>query len=178
LKKRGLLVGNRVAITIMSNMGVRIALKDMGINYDIANVGDRHVVEKMISTGAILGGEDSGHTIFLDQHTTGDGMLTALNLIEAMAEASSPLSELSKIMTVLPQVLMNVEVQSRSKIKDIPEIMEIIQSVETQLGEKGRVLVRYSGTQPLCRIMVEGPTKEECEKFCRQIAKVVKDQIG
>jgi len=171
-------MGSRVVITVMSNMGIQIALKDMGIDYDVAKVGDRHVVENMISIGAILGGEDSGHTIFLDQHTTGDGILTALNLIEAMTEASKPLSELSEIMTVLPQVLMNVEVRQRPEIKDVPEIMEIIKSIETHLSEKGRVLVRYSGTQPLCRIMVEGPTKEECEKFCRQIAKVVKDQIG
>ena len=178
LNKKGLLDGNRVVITVMSNMGVRIALKDMGIDYDIAKVGDRHVVEKMISTGATLGGEDSGHTIFLNQHTTGDGILTALNLIEAMTDASKPLSELSKIMTVLPQALMNVDVRRRPEIKDVPEIMDVIKSIETHLGKKGRVLVRYSGTQPLCRVMVEGPTQKESEKFCRQIAGVVKKQLG
>jgi len=178
LNKRGLLMGNRVVITVMSNMGVRIALKDMGIDYDVAKVGDRHVVEKMISTGATLGGEDSGHTIFLDQHTTGDGMLTALNLIEAMTEESSPLSELSKIMTILPQVLLNVEVRRKPEIEDVPEIMEIIKSIETHLSEKGRVLVRYSGTQPFCRIMVEGPNLEDTDRFCRQIAEVVKAKLA
>jgi len=178
MKKKGLLVGNRVVGTVMSNKGLWFAFKDMGIDHDVADVGDRHVVKKMISSGAILGGEGSGHTVFLNHHTTGDGMLTALKLIEAMKEEASPLSELSKIMNVFPQVLMNVEVQKTPKIETVPEILEVIKSVEKHLGEKGRVLVRYSGTQPFCRIMVEGPTIDETRKYCKQLADIIQIKIG
>ena len=178
LKQKGLLKGNRVVSTIMSNMGLGVALKDMGIQHIMAKVGDRHVMEKMIAYGAILGGEDSGHMIFLDHHTTGDGMLTALRLMEVMNEESKPLSELKKIMTVFPQILINVEVTHKPDIETTPEIKDAIQSVEKRLKGKGRVLIRYSGTQPVCRIMVEGPTIDETTEYCNQLADMVKDKLG
>jgi phosphoglucosamine mutase len=178
LKRKGLLKNNLVVSTVMSNLGLRLALKDMGIQHLMTRVGDRYVLEQMRANGAIIGGEDSGHMIFLDQHTTGDGMLTAIRLIQTMCDENKPLSELSRIMAVFPQVLLNVDVQQKPEIEGVPEIMAAIRSVEKILGEKGRVLVRYSGTQPLCRVMVEGPEKEETQRYCRQIADVVKAVLG
>lgn len=175
LKQKQRLENNIVVSTVMSNMGLGAALKHMGIQHVTAKVGDRYVLEEMISSGAVIGGEDSGHMIFSKHLATGDGILTALRLIEAMKEEqATPLSELTKIMTVFPQVLINVDVKSKPDIETIPEIMDAIRSVEKRLNGEGRVLVRYSGTQPLCRIMVEGPTVDDTEKYCRQIADVVK----
>jgi phosphoglucosamine mutase len=178
MKKKGLLKGNRVVSTVMSNIGLGHALKEMGIKHMTTNVGDRYVMEKMVSSGAILGGEDSGHMIFLNYHTTGDGILAALRLIEAMKEESKPISELFKIMTVFPQVLINVDVARKPDLKNVPVIKDAIKSVETRLEKKGRVVVRYSGTQPICRIMVEGPTIDETRKYCRQLADIVKETLG
>jgi phosphoglucosamine mutase len=132
----------------------------------------------MRASEAAIGGEDSGHMIFSDHHTTGDGMLTALKLIEAMQIESKPLSELGAIMAVFPQVLINVDVRYKPEIQSIPEVAEVIKSVENKLGEQGRVLVRYSGTQPLCRIMVEAPTEEDTKQYCTQIAEIIKLKFG
>jgi phosphoglucosamine mutase len=178
MKKKDQLKSNTVVSTVMSNMGLGIALEDMGIKNIKASVGDRYVLESMIHSGAVLGGEDSGHMIFLDHQTTGDGILTALKLIEALKDESKHLSELVKIMNVFPQVLINVEVKNKPDISSIPNLTETIKVVEKNLAGKGRVLVRYSGTQPLCRVMVEGPTLELTEKYCHEIADSVKEQIG
>lgn len=178
MKQKGLLKGNQVVSTVMSNMGLGEALEKMGIKHMMSKVGDRYVMEKMVSSGAILGGEDSGHMIFLNHHTTGDGILAALRLIEAMKEELKPLSELCKIMTVFPQVLINVDVASKPELKNIPDIKDGIKSVETVLGKKGRVVIRYSGTQPICRVMVEGPTMDETRKYCKQLADIVKLTLG
>jgi len=178
LKRKGLLKNNLVVSTVMSNLGLRLALKELGISHLMAQVGDRYVLEQMNANGAVIGGEDSGHMIFLDQHTTGDGMLTAIQLLQAMQEENKPLSELSRVMDVFPQVLLNIEVRDKPQIESIPEIMDAIRSVETVLGEKGRVLVRYSGTQPLCRVMVEGSDKDETRRYCQKIADVVKATLG
>jgi phosphoglucosamine mutase len=178
LKRKGLLKNNLAVSTVMSNLGLRLALKDMGIRHLMTQVGDRYVLEEMRANGAIIGGEDSGHMIFLDQHTTGDGMLTAIRLIQTLCEENKPLSELSRIMAVFPQVLLNIDVQKKPEIEGVPEIMAAIRSVEGRLGEKGRVLVRYSGTQPLCRVMVEGPDKDETQRYCQQIADVVKSTLS
>jgi phosphoglucosamine mutase len=178
LKRRGLLKNNLVVSTVMSNLGLRLALKKLGIRHLMAPVGDRYVLQQMNANGAVIGGEDSGHMIFLDQHTTGDGMLTAIRLIETMCEENRPLSELSQIMTVFPQVLLNIDVHRKPAIENVPEIMTAIRSVEDCLGEKGRVLVRYSGTQPLCRVMVEGPEKDNTRRYCQQIADAVKAVLG
>jgi phosphoglucosamine mutase len=178
LKQRELLKNNLVVSTVMSNLGLGLALKDMGITHKMTDVGDRYVMEAMVASGAVLGGEDSGHMIFLDQHTTGDGILAALRLIEVMHAESKPLSELCKIMAVFPQALRNVEVAHKPDLETVPEIQDAIKSVEKNLGQQGRVLVRYSGTQPICRIMVEGPTKEETDRHCRQLAEIIKDKLS
>jgi phosphoglucosamine mutase len=178
LKQKECLKGNQVVSTVMSNLGLRIALNGMGIKHAFSKVGDRHVVEKMISLGAVLGGEDSGHVIFLGHHTTGDGILTALKLMEVIKTESKPLSELSQVMTVYPQVLINVEVRHKPDLDTIPDIKDAIKSLEHRLGDEGRVLVRYSGTEPLCRVMVEGPTLNETNKHCRELADVIKKSIG
>ncbi|MFC1886996.1 phosphoglucosamine mutase [Thermodesulfobacteriota bacterium] len=178
MKKRGILKNNLVVSTVMSNVGFGIALETLGINHLTTDVGDRYVLEKMIQTGAVLGGEDSGHLIFLDHHTTGDGLLSALRLISALKAESKKLSELGCLMTVFPQVLMNVEVDKKPDIGTVPEVMRAIGRVESELGKKGRVLVRYSGTQPLCRVMVEGPEMEKTKEYCQYLSDVIKDSIG
>jgi phosphoglucosamine mutase len=178
MKQTETLKGNCVVSTVMSNLGLRLSLKEMGITHIESKVGDRHVVEKMMSSGAVLGGEDSGHMIFLDHHTTGDGILTALRLIEIIQAESKPLSELRKIMTVLPQVLINVEVSHKPDIETVSEIKNAIISVERRLGNEGRVLVRYSGTEPLCRVMVEGPGIDKTRIYCQELADVIKNTLG
>lgn len=178
LKQIGRLKGNRAVSTVMSNLGLGLALKNMSIAHELSDVGDRHVVEKMISTGAVLGGEDSGHVVFLDHHTTGDGILTALKLIEVMKTQSASLSALCRVMTVFPQVLVNVEVRHKPLLDTIPEIKDAITSVEDRLGDAGRVLVRYSGTEPLCRVMVEGPTADATDDCCRELAEVIRKKLG
>ena len=178
LKKRGELENNVIVTTVMSNIGLKLALSKMGIDLLLADVGDRHVMEMMISSGSILGGEDSGHTIFLKHHTTGDGILTALKLIESMQCEEKSLSELSRIMTVYPQTLINIPVKKQPDLNEDPDIQDIIKSVESRLGEKGRVLVRYSGTRPLCRVMVEGPTEDETKHLAAQIVEVVTQKLA
>jgi phosphoglucosamine mutase len=178
MKQAGRLAGNRVVATVMSNMGLKIALKKQGILLSQAQVGDRHVMEMMKSEGAVLGGEDSGHTLFLDRHTTGDGILTALQILEAMRSASRPLSELAGIMSVFPQILINVPVGEKPDIDSVAGIQDAVRQVETRLGDEGRVLIRYSGTQPLCRVMVEGPSQKETRTFAELIAEKVRVTIG
>ena len=173
MKKQGLLTNNLVVRTVMSNIGLGLALESLGIDSVMAGVGDRCVIEEMQTRGASLGGEDSGHLIFLRHHTTGDGIITALQLAAAMKNEGKPLSELAKVMKVFPQMLININVKSRPEIETAPEIMTAIRDVERRLGGQGRVLVRYSGTQNMCRVMVEGPTPEETERCCREIAEVV-----
>ncbi len=175
-KQTGKLDNNIVVSTVMSNVGLGNTLAQLGIRHEITGVGDRKVLERMKETGALIGGEDSGHMIFLDEQTTGDGVLSALKLIEVMQETKKPLSELAKVMTVYPQVLINVEVDaSRPDFMKVPMVADAIKAVESQLGSQGRVLVRYSGTQPLLRVMVEGPeedlTRQCCEKICAAIRK-------
>jgi phosphoglucosamine mutase len=132
----------------------------------------------MQSKGASIGGEESGHIIFLEHHTTGDGIITALQVLAAMKKAEKPLSELAQVMKVFPQSLINVEVKNKPELSTIPEIRQAITGVEEQLGDKGRVLVRYSGTQPMCRVMVEGPAHEETENYCKQIADLIREKLG
>ena len=174
-----LLSANPVVVTtVMSNLGFGMALKNMGLRHIQAKVGDRYVMQEMIKADAIMGGEDSGHMIFLNHHTTGDGMLAALKLIEAMQSSSKPLSTLAKVMSVFPQCLINVNVKSKPPIDSVDSVKQEIERVESHLGDNGRVLVRYSGTQPQCRVMVEGPSHDETEALCRQIAAVVERELG
>jgi phosphoglucosamine mutase len=169
---------NAVVCTVMSNMGFHQAMKKLGLTVHTTQVGDRYVMQKMVDSDAVLGGEDSGHIIFRDRHTTGDGIMAALRLLDAVQAAGRPLSELSRIMMVFPQVLINVDVRSKPDLGSIPEIARAIERVEIELGRQGRVLVRYSGTQSQCRVMVEGPVVEQTQICCRQIADVVRKALG
>jgi phosphoglucosamine mutase len=178
MKKEGSLTNNLVVRTVMSNIGLSVALKNMQVDSVMTKVGDRYVLEEMQAKGGAIGGEESGHIIFLQHHTTGDGILTALQVLSAMKKEGKPLSELAKIMHVFPQSLINVDTKSRPEISTVPEIVSVIKAVEQKLGDKGRVLVRYSGTQNMCRVMVEGPTKEETLEFCKQIADVIRAKLG
>jgi phosphoglucosamine mutase len=173
LKKEGQLKNNLVIRTVMSNLGLTVAFQKLGIDSVFAPVGDRFVLEEMLARGAVIGGEDSGHLIFLKHHTTGDGLITALQILAALKKEGRPLSELARIMSVFPQMLINIDVKRKPEIETVPEIMAAIKKAEKALGDKGRVLVRYSGTQNMCRVMVEGPTKKETETHCRRIADVV-----
>ena len=173
LKKEGQLKNNLVIRTVMSNLGLTVAFQKLGIDSVFAPVGDRFVLEEMLARGAVIGGEDSGHLIFLKHHTTGDGLITALQILAALKKEGRPLSELARIMSVFPQMLINIDVKRKPGIETMPEIMAVIKKAEKALGDKGRVLVRYSGTQNMCRVMVEGPTKKETETHCRRIADVV-----
>ena len=174
LKKEGQLKNDLLVSTVMSNIGLSVACKKYGFSHHASKVGDRYVLEDMQRLGAVIGGEESGHMIFLDHHTTGDGILTAMQLIAAMVSEGKPLSELAALMDVFPQKLINVEVTNKPDIATVPEIMKAIQEVEARLGDEGRVLVRYSGTQNVCRVMVEGPTDELTRTYCGQLADVVK----
>jgi phosphoglucosamine mutase len=178
LKKKNRLKNNLVVSTVMSNMGLGVALKQMGISHAKSGVGDRYVLEKMHAGGAVLGGEDSGHMIFLEHHTTGDGILAALQLMAVIQSESKPLSELARIMHVYPQFLLNVAVKTKKDIQGVREITDEIRRVENSLGQAGRVLVRYSGTQSICRVMVEGPDKEKTKTYCHRIAAVVKKELN
>lgn len=179
MEEKGELTNNPMVVTtVMSNLGFGAALKQMGLGHIKTQVGDRYVMAEMIKAGAVLGGEDSGHMIFLNHHTTGDGMLAALKLMQAMRSSGKPLSKMATIMTVFPQCLINVDVKSKPNIDTIDAVMRAIDNVENQLGDNGRVLVRYSGTQPQCRVMVEGPTDRETKALCQQIAAVVERELG
>lgn len=178
MKKKGLLKGNVVVSTIMSNMGFKQALKKMGITHKATQVGDRYVMQEMLAAGAVLGGEDSGHMIFMDSHSTGDGLLAALRLLAAMADDGRPLSELSRVMTVFPQVLINVDVAAKPDLKTLPNVTAALLEAEKKLGAGGRVLVRYSGTQAQCRVMVEAAQMAVAQQECRRIADVIKADIG
>jgi phosphoglucosamine mutase len=178
LKEQGRLRNDLLVTTVMSNLGLRVACKRYGIKHHASNVGDRYVLEDMRRLGGVIGGEDSGHIIILDCHTTGDGIIAAIQLLAAMVRAGKPLSELARLMDIFPQKLINVDVKSRPEIKTVPEIMKVIERIEKALGEEGRVLVRYSGTQNMCRVMVEGPSEAVTEKYCKEIAGIIKTVLG
>jgi phosphoglucosamine mutase len=178
LKKEGRLKNDLLVSTVMSNLGLRVACKKYGFRHHASDVGDRYVLADMLRLGAVIGGEDAGHMIFLEHHKTGDGIIGAMQLIAAMLREGKPLSELARLMDVFPQKLINIDVQSKPDISDIPAITQAIGQAQRELGDEGRILVRYSGTQNMCRVMVEGPSPELTEKYCRQIADVVKREIG
>jgi phosphoglucosamine mutase len=178
LKEQGKLKNDLLVSTVMSNLGLRVACKKYGFKHHASKVGDRYVLEDMLQLGGVLGGEDSGHMIFLDHHTTGDGILTSLQLLAAMVRTGKPLSELARMMDIYPQKLINVDVRSKPDIQTVPQVMELINKIEKELGEEGRVLVRYSGTQNMCRVMVEGPSDAVTEKCCVEIADIVKKVLG
>jgi len=178
MKDKGQLSKNMVVSTVMSNIGLGIALKEFGIDHVTTHVGDKFGLREMLAKGACVGGEDSGHMIFLDYHTTGDGIIAAVKVAEAIKNTKESLSELAGVMKVFPQTLINVEVKKKPPIETVPGIVAAIERVEEILGDGGRVFVRYSGTQPMCRVMVEGPAHDETERFGKEIAGVVSRELG
>ena len=175
---RGLLRKNKVVGTVMSNVGFHAAMSELGIEVGVAAVGDRCVLEMMKEEGVVVGGESSGHIIFHNHHTTGDGILSALQLVSIMRETGRPLSELAKVMRVFPQTLINVDVAEKPDLDGIAELQAAVKTAEAELGDQGRVLIRYSGTQSMCRVMVEGPTDEMTRGIAERLAGVVEKCIG
>ncbi len=177
-KERGLLKNNEVVATVMSNFGFFAAMKEMGIETAVTDVGDRYVLERMLEDDAVLGGEASGHVIFHNHHATGDGIIAALQLLSIMRETGKTLSELGKVMEIFPQKLINLSVKEKPPVEEIAGMPEAIKTAEKELADKGRVLVRYSGTQHMCRVMVEGPTEEMTNRIAEDLADIVRNAIG
>ncbi len=176
--KRNQLNKNTLVATVMSNLGLNLALKKNGLRIIKTAVGDRYVMEKMCKDGYNLGGEQSGHIIFLDYSTSGDGSLTALQILAIMAQNKQPLSKLAGCMRSLPQVLINLDVTSKPDLSKIAQLRGIIQEAENKLGESGRVLVRYSGTQNMVRVMLEGQDEKEIQQMAEEIVTAIKQNIG
>lgn len=172
------LKNDTVVGTVMSNMGFEVALKEKGIKFFRTPVGDRYVLEEMMNVGANLGGEQSGHVIFSDHTTTGDGIITALQVLRIMRSTRKKLSQLCKVMERYPQVLINVKVKKKKAFKSVPEIKKELVRVEKSMAGKGRVLLRYSGTEPIARVMIEGKSKATIDKLAKGLANVIKRKLG
>jgi phosphoglucosamine mutase len=164
--------------TVMSNLGLELALKPMGVQLVRTEVGDRYVVERMLRDGYNLGGEQSGHIVFLDHNTTGDGAITSLQVLALMVETGKRLSELKRVMTRLPQVLINVEVRERKDFDAMPKVSQKILAVEAALNGRGRTLVRYSGTEMLARVMLEGEDEKQIDTMAREIGDEIRAEVG
>ena len=178
LKAQSRLVKDTVVATVMSNIGFHQAAKEQGLNLEITGVGDRYVLERMTEKGLSLGGEQSGHIIFGDLSTTGDGVLSGVQLLSALKNSGKKMSELSSVMTEFPQLLVNIKVKSKVGWEEDARIAQAIQNAEAELGDRGRILVRPSGTEPLLRVMAEGPTMEILERLTQEIAEAVKSALG
>lgn len=180
MKEKGTLRKSTIVATVMSNLGFFIMGKENGMAIKQTAVGDRYVLEEMIKNDYNLGGEQSGHVIFLDENTTGDGLLTALHLIEVMKETGKALSELASCMEILPQVLVNAKVTNKTKYdyKDHKEIQEAIKVLENKFMGEGRVLIRPSGTEPLVRVMIEGKNQELLKSEATKLAKMIEEKLG
>ncbi|RMG44269.1 MAG: phosphoglucosamine mutase [Candidatus Dadabacteria bacterium] len=178
LKEQGLLRNNIVVATVMSNLGLERALEPFGISVKRVQVGDRYVLEEMRRIGAQLGGEQSGHTIFSDYATTGDGILTALQVMAYMCRTEKPLSELASVFKRLPQKLVNVRVKAKPPLESVEAIQTVIEKKQKELGSSGRLLVRYSGTEDKARVMVECEDQKACDKHARDVADVIEKEIG
>jgi len=179
LHAEGKLKTNTVVSTTMSNMGLEIALKESGIRMLRANVGDKYVLEEMLKTGAILGGEQSGHIIFLDgDATTGDGLLTALRLMDIVVRSGKPLADLVSDLKVFPQKIQNVRVKEKVPFANVPAIQSAITAAEKELDGNGRVVVRYSGTEALARVMVEAESESKMQTLCAAIAAEIQKALG
>ena len=177
MKSKGTLKKHTIVATVMSNLGFFLMAEKNGITMEKTKVGDRYVLERMKEIGASLGGEQSGHIIFLDENTTGDGLLSALHLLQVMVETGKPLSELAQIMEVLPQALVNAKVANHKKEKymEYPEIADAIQKLEEKFAGEGRVLIRPSGTEPLVRVMIEGKDQQVIQEEAQRLASLIQD---
>ncbi len=176
MKERGKLVNNTVVTTVMSNFGLYKALDEAGIGYVKTAVGDKYVYEHMVQHGDRIGGEQSGHIIFSKYARTGDGILTALKIMEVMLAKKLPLSRLAEPVTIYPQVLINVRVKDKKVAQEDPDVQASVQAVADELGGTGRILVRESGTEPLVRVMVEAETKERCQELAERVVTVIRDK--
>lgn len=178
LRARGALTHDTVVATVMSNIGLEIAFQSEGIRLVRTDVGDKYVLEELLRRGASLGGEQSGHIIFPRLTLAGDGLITTLNLLRAMAETGNDLHELTEGFQTLPQILVNVEVSVKRPFSEVAAIQETAHEVERELGSQGRLLLRYSGTEPLARVMIEGKSQEEIEKYAATLAGVIRQALG
>ena len=179
MKQHDKLKKDTIVGTIMSNLGFTLMGEKCGIHIEQTKVGDRYVLENMIENGYNIGGEQSGHIIFLDENTTGDGLLSALHLLEVMVGTGKPLSELAQIMEVLPQALVNAKVPNHKKehFMEYPEIAQAIQELEKKFAGEGRVLIRPSGTEPLVRVMIEGKNQEEITRDAEELANLIRKNM-
>lgn len=178
MAKEGTLLKNTVVTTPMSNLGLELTLKDHGIAMVRAQVGDRHVVDTMRKNGFNMGGEQSGHIIFLDQSTTGDGIVAALKILEAMKRTGKKLSELKKAIRLFPQSRADVRISRREKLENLPTVQKAIQDAEAKLAERGRVFVRFSGTEPLCRVLLEGEDAALIRALADSIATEIRSKLA
>jgi phosphoglucosamine mutase len=169
----GRLKSNTLVATVMSNLGLERAVKGAGGTVVRTQVGDRYVVDEMRRNGYNLGGEQSGHLVFLDHATTGDGIVAALRVLAVMVREQRPLSELAKVMTRTPQVLVNIKVEHKRPLEELPEVKKLIDAVEAELGDDGRVLVRYSGTEAKARVMIEGVDEGAIKRHADAIAEAL-----
>ena len=178
LQSEGRLRGNAIVATVMSNIGLELALRPLGIDLVRCAVGDKYVMEEMLARGLSLGGEQSGHIIFSDYLFTGDGLCTALNVLRTVALTGRTLADLASDLTTYPQVLLNVRVREKVELTSVPAVAEAIARVETRVSGQGRLLVRYSGTEPLLRVMLEGRQQDEIRVWAQEIVDVVKEHLG
>lgn len=178
LHRQGLLANRTLVGTVMSNFGLELSMAKAGITLIRTPVGDRYLLERMLAEGYNFGGEQSGHFIFLDHNTTGDGLISALQILSLMKRSKKPLSELAKAMTAVPQILVNIKVKQKPVLESIPEIDRAIQENNRRLNGSGRVLIRYSGTEPLLRIMVEGEHASVVKDVADELTRVVQAHIG
>lgn len=178
MMQKKILPNNRIVATVLSNLGFLQAMRERGIEVVLSKVGDRYVIQEMLQKKASLGGEQSGHLICLDHNTTGDGLIAALQVLAIMIERDLPLSELAKVVKKYPQVTINVPVRDKPPLETLQNVQEEIKKVEAQFGESGRVLVRYSGTEALVRVMIEGPVLKQVEQAAQVVAEALKVAIG
>jgi phosphoglucosamine mutase len=178
MKSQGRLKGNAVVATVMSNIGLEIALRESGIELVRCPVGDKYVMEEMLRRDLSLGGEQSGHVIFSDHLFTGDGIATALNVLRTLADTGRELADLASQLVTYPQVLVNVRVKHKRELQSVPEIADAIERIERRLAGEGRLLVRYSGTEPLLRVMIEGKDQQQIQVWAHEIADSVKQHLG
>ena len=176
LKEKGALRNNTVVTTIMSNFGLYKAFDELGIDYEKTQVGDKYVYENMVKNGHRIGGEQSGHIIFSKYATTGDGILTAIKMMEVMLEKKSSLATLTSPVRIYPQVLKNIRVKSKPEAQNDADVQAAVKQVAETLGSTGRILVRESGTEPVIRVMVEAETEKECEKYVDSVIDVIKEK--
>ncbi len=176
MKQQGQLTGNKVVTTVMSNLGLYKALDAAEIGYEQTTVGDKYVYENMMENGYVLGGEQSGHIIFSKNSQTGDGVLTSLKLMEVMVEGKTTLSELTRELTIYPQVLVNVKVKDKEAALSDPDVLKAKDEAEAKIAGNGRILLRKSGTEPLVRVMVEAETEELCREYAESVAQVIRDK--